>query len=271
MSHLQNLDQQWQRISTNANTLLMISDTIQSCVRHSDPEEDTSDDDISDNGSNEAPIDWMEREQNIDRLAIQQRRYDKKTKDQQDRIWKYWTQFCEETGRNPRKLLAQDPPQVQTSFNFWDYTITRRRGTFKAASTLQTYYNQWTLMRRRMTGLSIPDAFKDAMCGVRDQLADKHGLRIDQQGRTNGLRSEDIFELLRTLWTTTNEDWDPLQLSVYILLAGPTGNRRNALLSLRHCDIQISLLPDPNGKWPRRVMEIRPHKTKSYRGKKKKT
>lgn len=93
MSHLQNLDQQWQRISTNANTLLMISDTIQSCVRHSDPEEDTSDDDISDNGSNEAPIDWMEREQNIDRLAIQQRRYDKKTKDQQDRIWKYWTQY----------------------------------------------------------------------------------------------------------------------------------------------------------------------------------
>jgi hypothetical protein len=78
--------------------------------------------------------------------------------------------FCDETKRGPLELMKEDPPSIQTQFNFWDYTITKRRKRFDAASTLQTYYNEWTLIRRQKTGLSIPDPFKDAMTGVRPGL-----------------------------------------------------------------------------------------------------
>jgi hypothetical protein len=55
------------------------------------------------------------------------------------------------------------------------------------------------------------------------------------------------FELLRTLWTTNADakGWDPVQLSLIMLLASITGYRPDALLSLRHQDVKITLLPDP--------------------------
>jgi hypothetical protein len=68
------------------------------------------------------------------------------------------------------ELIKEDPLSIKTQFNFWDYTITKRRKRFDAASTLQIYYNEWTLVRRQKTGLSIPDLFKDAMTGVRPDL-----------------------------------------------------------------------------------------------------
>jgi hypothetical protein len=92
--------------------------------------------------------------------------------------------FCDETKRGPLELMKEDLPSIQTQFNsiqtqfnsiqtqfnFWDYTITKCRKRFDAVSTLQTYYNEWTLIRRQKTGLSNPDPFKDAMTGVRPGL-----------------------------------------------------------------------------------------------------
>jgi hypothetical protein len=85
---------------------------------------------------------------------------------------------------------------------------------------------------------------------------------------------EDTFELLRTLWTTNAdaEGWDPVQLALIMLLAGIMGYRPDALLSLRHQDVKITLLSDPafdNRPWP--VVELKPEKTKRYRCWKKQT
>ncbi|KAF9882992.1 hypothetical protein FE257_004348 [Aspergillus nanangensis] len=66
------------------------------------------------------------------------------------------------------------------------------------------------------------------MTGVRDQLAIKHKLRTEKK-RKPILRSEDIFQLMKVLWITGSETWDPLQLALIILLAGMTGHQPDAL------------------------------------------
>jgi hypothetical protein len=57
-----------------------------------------------------------------------------------------------------------------------------------------------------------------------------------------------------------------------MLLASMTGHRPDALLSLCHRDVKITLLPDPafNNR-PRPVVELKPEKTKRYRCRKKQT
>jgi hypothetical protein len=86
------------------------------------------------------------------------------------------------------------------------------------------------------------------------------------------LRDDEIFELLKTLWTTNadEEGWDPLQLSLFILLAGYSSHRAQALLTLRHADFQVTLLPDPAvNHEPRPIVEVKPDNTKGYGGVKK--
>ncbi|OJJ29631.1 hypothetical protein ASPWEDRAFT_55547 [Aspergillus wentii DTO 134E9] len=191
---------------------------------------------------------WLEKENQLDEIAIKRRNYSDKSKELQGWVWRLW-------------LL----------YNFWDYTITKRRKYIDAASTLQTYWNVWTTERRKRTGLSIPDYIKDDMKGVRERLVIRHQLRTDPKPRPHA-RSEDVFELQKTLWTTGNQTWDPLQLAVFMLLAGPTAHRRRALLTLRHCDIFLTLLPDPGcHEWPQIVVEVKPDKTKRYRCRRKRT
>ncbi|KAL2814347.1 hypothetical protein BDW59DRAFT_154427 [Aspergillus cavernicola] len=74
--------------------------------------------------------------------------------------------FCTETKRDARELMAADPPDIRTLFNFFDYTITTRREYIDAASTIQTYWNYWALIRKQDFGLSIPPSIKDGMVGV---------------------------------------------------------------------------------------------------------
>jgi hypothetical protein len=99
----------------------------------------------------------------------------------------------------------------------------------------------------------------------------KHGLRTKALPKPR-LRSDEIFQLLKTLWTTNADDegWDPVQLSLFILLAGYSSQRAQALLTLRYSDFQVVLLPDPAiGHAPRPTVEIKPDNTKEYGGVKK--
>jgi integrase len=58
-----------------------------------------------------------------------------------------------------------------------------------------------------------------------------------------------------------------VQLALILLLAGITGNRPEALLSLRWKHVKIAQLRDPNGsEWPRPIVELTFEKTKSYMG-----
>ncbi|KAB8254115.1 hypothetical protein BDV32DRAFT_143162 [Aspergillus pseudonomiae] len=58
-------------------------------------------------------------------------------------------------------------------------------------------------------------------------------------------------------------------LSLILLLAGMSGHRPDALLSLKNANIQVALLPTGRER-PHMVLEFKPHKTKRYRGMKKK-
>ncbi|BAE61662.1 unnamed protein product [Aspergillus oryzae RIB40] len=58
-------------------------------------------------------------------------------------------------------------------------------------------------------------------------------------------------------------------LSLILLLAGMSGHRPDALLSLKNANVQVALLPTGRER-PHMVLEFKPHKTKRYRGMKKK-
>lgn len=87
------------------------------------------------------------------------------------------------------------------------------------------------------------------------------------------MRTEDEFELLRTLYSTTEITFpcerQRVQLALIIQLAGITGNRPGALLAICYKHVKITLLPDPEGgSIPRRLIEIAFKHTKGYLGQK---
>jgi len=87
------------------------------------------------------------------------------------------------------------------------------------------------------------------------------------------LHAEDEFELLKTLYTSTEMTFRHeryrVQLGGMMQLAGITGNRPGALLAVRYRHIKVTLLQDPNGgEQPRVLIEIIFPNTKGYLGEK---
>ncbi|KAL8818268.1 MAG: hypothetical protein Q9223_003059, partial [Gallowayella weberi] len=81
------------------------------------------------------------------------------------------------------------------------------------------------------------------------------------------------FELLKTLYISTETTFPHeryrVQLALVMQLAGITGNRPSALLSVRYQHIKVTLLEDPGGgEQPRVLIEIVFHHTKGYLGEK---
>ena len=107
---------------------------------------------------------------------------------------------------------------------------------------------------------------------VRQQLAIAHNLRKDKKKKPV-LHAEDEFELLKTLYTSTETTFPHeryrIQLALIMQLAGITGNRPSALLAVRYQHIKVTLLEDPNGgEQPRVLIEIVFNHTKGYLGEK---
>ena len=107
---------------------------------------------------------------------------------------------------------------------------------------------------------------------VRQRLADAHNLRKDKKKKPV-LHAEDEFELLKTLYTSTETIYPHeryrVQLALIMQLAGITGNRPSALLAVCYQHIKVTLLPDPDGReQPRVLIEIVFQHTKGYLGEK---
>jgi len=107
---------------------------------------------------------------------------------------------------------------------------------------------------------------------VRQQLAIKHGLRTEKKKKPI-MRAEDEFELLKTLYLsfemTFNHERHRVQLTLIMQLAGITGNRPAALLTIYYRHIKVTLLPDPHkGERPRVLIKILYKYTKGYLGEK---
>ncbi|KAL8799612.1 MAG: hypothetical protein Q9182_005763, partial [Xanthomendoza sp. 2 TL-2023] len=122
----------------------------------------------------------------------------------------------------------------------------------------------------------IPVALQDkpslTMIQVRQRLAIAHNLR-KEKNKKPVLYAEDEFELLKTLYTSTETTFPHeryrVQLALIMQLAGITGNRPTALLAVRYRHIKVTLLPDPKGgEQPRVLIEIVFYHTKGYLGEK---
>ena len=105
---------------------------------------------------------------------------------------------------------------------------------------------------------------------VRQRLAEEFQLKTEKKPKPI-MRAEDEFELLRTLWSSPEVALEHerlrVQLALILQLAGITGNRPGALLSLRYENLKITLLRDPAGsEWPRLLIELTFKNTKGYLG-----
>ncbi|KAB2568558.1 hypothetical protein DBV05_g12762, partial [Lasiodiplodia theobromae] len=88
------------------------------------------------------------------------------------------------------------------------------------------------------------------MKDVLKALARCFNLKSEKREKT-AMYIEDMFEVLKTQWTSSEVTFDHerhrLELSLFMLLAGTTGNRPGALLALRYRDVQATLIRDPAG------------------------
>ena len=105
---------------------------------------------------------------------------------------------------------------------------------------------------------------------MRQRLAKEFKLNTEKKPKPI-IRAEDEFELLKTLWGTSKLVMEHerlrVQLALIIQLAGITGNRPQALLSLRYEHLKVTLLRDPGGsEWPRLLIELTFKHTKGYLG-----
>jgi len=106
---------------------------------------------------------------------------------------------------------------------------------------------------------------------VRQRLAIKHELRTEKKKKSI-MRAEDEFELLKTLYLSTemnfNHERHRVQLASIMHLAGITGNRPAAFLAVCYEHVKVTLLPDPRGERPRVLVKIAYKYTKGYLGEK---
>ena len=105
---------------------------------------------------------------------------------------------------------------------------------------------------------------------MRQCLVEEFQLKTEKKPKPI-LRAEDEFELLKTSWSSPELSLDHerlrVQLALILQLAGITGNRPGALLSLRYEHLKVTLLRDPAGsEWPRLLIELTFKNTKGYLG-----
>jgi integrase len=105
---------------------------------------------------------------------------------------------------------------------------------------------------------------------ARQQLVNEFGLSTEKEAKPI-MRAEDEFELLKTLWESSEVEMQHerlrVQLALMIQLAGITGNRPGALRRMQYKDLKVALLPDPaGGERPRLVMDFTFRHTKRYLG-----
>ncbi|KAL8626100.1 hypothetical protein Q9189_008220 [Teloschistes chrysophthalmus] len=218
-----------------------------------------------------SPEYYQQMEDDLDVLKFTQRVYGKGSENMLNLVKNFWYQYCQFTKKNPVATL--EGISINVLYAFFDWLLRERKGSLGAASSLQTYWNALCLVRKQETGChQIDPLIKSQMHGVRQRLAIAHNLRKEKKKKPV-LHAEDEFELLKTLYTSTEMTFPHeryrVQLALVMQLAGITGNRPSALLSVRYQHIRVTLLEDPGGgEQPRVLIEIVFHHTKGYLGEK---
>ncbi|KAI9893013.1 MAG: hypothetical protein M1814_000897 [Vezdaea aestivalis] len=226
-------------------------------------------------GEEDMKYDWgnfyKKLETDFDETNMTQKIYHSSTEKLNAWVQRLWERYCKGTRKDPVETIKR--MSIAVLYNFFHWLLEVRRTRIKSTTTLQTYWNVFVIVRKKLTGYpSIEPLVKSQMTGVRQRLAQEFELRSEPKPKPI-MRSEDEFELLKTLWLSTDMRFDHerhrLELAFILQLAGITGNRPGALLSLKYKDIKVALLRDPNGgQQPRPIIETSFGCTKSYLGQK---
>ncbi|CAF9942110.1 MAG: hypothetical protein HETSPECPRED_005169 [Heterodermia speciosa] len=197
-----------------------------------------------------SPEYYQQMKKSLNVLELTQRVYRKGSENMLSLVRRFWYQYCQFTEKDPVATLKNI--SINVLYAFFDWLLRERKNSLGATSSLQTYWN--------------------ALCLVRQRLADAHSLRKDKKKKPV-LHAEDEFELLKTLYTSTETIYPHeryrVQLALIMQLAGITGNRPSALLAVCYQHIKVTLLPDPdNREQPRVLIEIVFQHTKGYLGEK---
>ena len=140
---------------------------------------------------------------------------------------------------------------INILFVFFDWLFSVQKDRQSAASTLQTYWNVFCLVRKKETDRpEIDPLIKSQIHGiwephstsllanqyqVRQRLALKHGLRTEKKEKPI-IRAKAKFEFLKTLFLSVEIVFDHerhrVQLALIMQLAGITGNRPASFLGV---------------------------------------
>ncbi|KAB2569482.1 hypothetical protein DBV05_g11844 [Lasiodiplodia theobromae] len=207
-------------------------------------------------------------EATFDETALTQRVYSSSSETLLKQVERLWLQYCTIRGLDHEVAIAEVDTRLLHNFFFW--VLSYRKTTLRAKGTLETYWKVFCLVRERKVGYKLDKLVIRQMQGVLQRLVKDFGLQTKKREKV-AMHVEDLFEVLKTLWTSTDMTFDHerhrTQLSLIMLLAGITGSRPGALLALRYRDVQVTLIRDPaGGQQPLVLIELTYEYTKGYLG-----
>ncbi|EKG09599.1 hypothetical protein MPH_13344 [Macrophomina phaseolina MS6] len=179
-----------------------------------------------------------------------------------------WMRYCAIRGLDDEATIKNIDTRLLHNFFFW--LLSYRKTTLRAKGTLETYWKVFCLVRERKVGFKLDKLIIRQTQGVLQRLVKDFKLQTKKREKV-AMHVEDLFEVLRTLWVSTEMTFDHerhrVQLSLIMLLAGITGSRPGALLALRYRDVQVTLIQDPaGGQRPIVLIELTYQYTKGYLG-----
>ncbi|KAF9639217.1 hypothetical protein BFW01_g11023 [Lasiodiplodia theobromae] len=212
--------------------------------------------------------DLNEIDASFDEKTLTQRVYSDSTEILLKQVEKLWVQYC--AIRTLDNEAAIEKVNIRLLHNFFVWVLNYRKTTLRAKGTLETYWKVFCLLREHKVGLKLDKLVIRQMHGVLQRLVKDFGLNTKKREKVP-MHAEDLFEVLRTLWASTEMTFDHerhrTQLSLIMLLAGITGSRPGALLALRYRDVRVTLLRDPmGGEQPIVLIDLSYEYTKGYLG-----
>ncbi|KAF1949650.1 hypothetical protein CC80DRAFT_520408 [Byssothecium circinans] len=147
-----------------------------------------------------------------------------------------------------RRHSPIESPSGESSFGESDYTRSNAGDSVESDTDLTDVDAVFRLVYKRATSVKLDGAMNQSMHKVLSKLAKKHGLK--KIGRDKAcMYVEDLSKVLHTNLVTTEKRYPHgryrMQAYLYLLLAGFTANRPQAILGLCYRHLKVTLLRDP--------------------------
>ncbi|KAL5347682.1 hypothetical protein ACLOAV_007091 [Pseudogymnoascus australis] len=185
--------------------------------------------------------------------------------------------YCKYVEKDPIQSMQDVTPRMIGAF--FDWVLNQRRGKggrrlkgIKTESSLISYYKNFRMACEKATGIRIGEGdivFKRMVNRKLRKLAKKHKLTREKREKA-AIDVESLSMILHTNLTTTKKRYthgrQRIAIMLFLLLAGFSGNRPQAILDLCYRHIIVSLLRNPKGGPHRILIEFTCEFTKQFLG-----